>query len=158
MSKNATKASDNVFYRARSSASKYNDRLGSREGASEELGIDRTRLARIELGSLAPYPEEILLMAEIYNAPELKPLYCREMCPLGKDMPKVEIETLDRITVKALASFKKISSVKEDLLDIVEDGIVSEDERPELERIMETLDEVVQVSQNLRIWIEKNLK
>lgn len=72
MSKNATKASDNVFYRARSAASKYNDRLGSREGASEELGIDRTRLARIELGSLAPYPEEILLMAEIYNAPELK--------------------------------------------------------------------------------------
>jgi len=158
MAKNATKAGDNVFYIARITAAKYNDRLGSREGASEELGIDRTRLARIELGSISPYPEEILLMAEIYNAPELKPLYCREMCPLGRDLPKVELETLDRITIKALSTFKKISSAREELLEIVEDGVVSEDEKPELENIMQTLDEVVQVTQNLKIWIEKNLK
>lgn len=50
MPKTATKASDNEFYKARLAASSCNDRLGSREGASEETGIDRTRLARIELG------------------------------------------------------------------------------------------------------------
>lgn len=54
MPKQATKAADNAFYKARIAASKCNDRLASREGASEELGIDRTRLARIELGSLNP--------------------------------------------------------------------------------------------------------
>lgn len=64
MPKQATKAADNAFYKARIAASKCNDRLASREGASEELGIDRTRLARIELGSLNPYPEEVLLMAD----------------------------------------------------------------------------------------------
>ena len=71
MPKQATKAADNEFYKARIAASKCNDRLASREGASEELGIDRTRLARIELGSLNPYPEEVLLMADYYDAPEL---------------------------------------------------------------------------------------
>lgn len=54
MPKQATKAADNEFYKARIAASKCNDRLASREGASEELGIDRTRLARIELGRNSP--------------------------------------------------------------------------------------------------------
>lgn len=79
MPKQATKAADNAFYKARIAASKCNDRLASREGASEELGIDRTRLARIELGSLNPYPEEVLLMADYYDAPELANHYCSQI-------------------------------------------------------------------------------
>ena len=43
MPKMATKAADNVFYKARIAAASWNDRLGSREGASEVTGIDRTR-------------------------------------------------------------------------------------------------------------------
>ena len=72
MSKFATKAAGNMFCQARYEAAKFNERLSSREGAAEELGVDRTRLARIELGSVTPYPEEVLLMADIYRAPELK--------------------------------------------------------------------------------------
>lgn len=53
MGKHATKAGENIFTQARYNAAKFNDRLNSREGASEELGIDRSRLARIELGSNA---------------------------------------------------------------------------------------------------------
>lgn len=58
MPKMATKAADNVFYKARIAAASWNDRLGSREGASEVTGIDRTRLANIELGTINPHPEE----------------------------------------------------------------------------------------------------
>lgn len=39
MPKMATKAADNVFYKARIAAASWNDRLGSREGASEVTGI-----------------------------------------------------------------------------------------------------------------------
>lgn len=99
MPKFATKAADNMFCQARYEAAKFNERLSSREGAAEELGVDRTRLARIELGSVTPYPEEVLLMADIYRAPELKGNYCREMCPLGKGMPKIEShQDIDRIS------------------------------------------------------------
>ena len=62
MPKFATKAADNMFCQARYEAAKFNERLSSREGAAEELGVDRTRLARIELGSVTPYPEEVLLI------------------------------------------------------------------------------------------------
>ena len=55
--RSATKAAENVFYIARTNAAKFNDRFSSREGAAEELGIDRTRLARIELRVLNPYAD-----------------------------------------------------------------------------------------------------
>lgn len=64
MSKFATKAAANMFCQARYEAAKSNERLSSREGAAEEIGIDRTRLARIELGSTIPYQEEVLLICE----------------------------------------------------------------------------------------------
>lgn len=158
MGKMATKAGDNVFCKARYAAGKFNDRLNSREGASDELGMDRTRLAKIELGSINPYPEEVLMMAEIYNAPELKNYFCVNVCPLGGCIPKAEIASLDRISIRALASFRKISEVKETLLDITEDGIISDDETEDLRRILKTLDELSEVTQSLKIWVEKNLE
>lgn len=158
MSKYATKAADNMFCQARYNAAKFNDRLSSREGAAEELGIDRRRLAKIELGSTVPYQEEVLLMADCYRSPDLKGNFCREMCPLGKNMPKIENENLDRISLRALSSFRKINEAKELLLDITADGIISEEERPDLDKIITTLDEINEVTQNLKNWIEKNLK
>ena len=94
MPKFATKAADNMFCQARYEAAKFNERLSSREGAAEELGVDRTRLARIELGSVIPYPEEVLLMADIYRAPELKGNYCREMCLWEKECQRSRIRIL----------------------------------------------------------------
>lgn len=158
MSNIADKTKSNVFYQARYSASTHNEQLSSRDVASDIMSIDRGRLYRIESGLINPYPEEIHLMADLYNAPELVNFYCTGICPLGKNIPKVELETLDRISIKALTAFRKISSTKDDLLNIVEDGVISENEKPELEKILETLDEVSHVAQNLRIWVEKNLR
>ena len=157
MSKIATKAADNMFCQARYEAAKFNERLSSREGAAEELGIDRTRLASLELGRTIPYQEVVLLMADCDRAPELKGNYCREMCPLGKNMPKIENEGLDRISLRMLSSFRKINEAKETLLDITTDGIISDEEKPELEEIIRTLDEVNEITQNLKNWIERNL-
>ena len=158
MAKYATKAKENIFTQARYNAAKFNDRLNSREGASEELGIDRSRLARIELGSKNPFPDEVLMMSDIYNAPELKAHFCKYMCPLGKDFPEVESEDLDRISVKALSSFRKISKAKDLLLDITEDGMITEEEKGDLETIIKTLDEVTQITNELKIWAEKNIR
>ena len=57
---------------ARMEAAKTNDRLSSRDGASEETFIDRKRLQRIEVGTLEPYPEEVMIMADAYHAPDLQ--------------------------------------------------------------------------------------
>lgn len=51
MPKNPTVAANNVFCIARKEAASFNDSLNSREGASELLGIDRTRIARKGAGT-----------------------------------------------------------------------------------------------------------
>ena len=158
MSKFATKAAANMFCLARYEAAKTNERLSSREGAAEEIGIDRTRLARIELGSTIPYQEEVLLMADCYKAPELKGNYCREMCPLGKEMPKIENVGLDRISLRMISSLEKVTEAKKALLEITADGIISEEEKPELKKIIHVLDEVKEITQNLKNWAERNLE
>ncbi len=71
MGKVATVARENIYYKARLSASKY-AKCSSRETASELLDIERTRMAKIETDKLEAYPEEVMKMAEAYNAPNAK--------------------------------------------------------------------------------------
>ncbi len=151
------KTSSNVFYKARCEAAKYNEQLSSREGAAEIMAIERGRLYRIEKGNTYPYPEEIRMMADLYNAPELEHYYCKNICPLGADMPAAEVADLDRVSLKAVSVFRKLEGAKELLLDITEDGVIDETEKPILDKILRTLDEFEQVTQNLKLWAKKNL-
>lgn len=153
----AAKTSSNVFYKARCAASAHNEQLSSREGAADIMSIDRGRLYRIESGIANPYPEEIHLMADLYNAPELENYYCTNICPLGREMPKADLVDLDRISIRALATFRKIGETRELLLDITEDGIISEDEKGDLNKVLENLEELEQIAQSLKLWVKKNL-
>lgn len=151
------KTSSNTFYKARCEAATHNEQLSSREGAADIMAIDRGRLYRIESGIAVPYPEEIKLMANLYNAPELENYFCRNMCPLGGNVAPAEIADLDRITIKALSSFRKISDTKEILLDITEDGVIDESEKADMEKVLENLEEMEQIAQSIKLWIKKNL-
>lgn len=153
----AAKTSSNVFYKARFAASAHNEQLSSREGAADIMSIDRGRLYRIESGIANPYPEEIRLMADLYNAPELENYYCTNICPLGGEMPKADLADLDRISIRALSTFRKIGETKELLLDITEDGVISEDEKGDLNKVLENLEELEQIAQSLKLWVKKNL-
>ena len=157
MGTNPTKAADNIYCRCRKEAAMYNDKLNSREGAAELLGYSTSSLAGWELGTDRPSPEAVMLMSDLYHAPELRNHYCREVCPLGGDTPELSICELDRITVKAMASLRKISDVREELLNITEDGAITNDERPALEAIIRNLDELSAIAQSLKAWTEKNL-
>lgn len=157
MSNITAKTSSNIFYQARCKAATHNEQLSSREGAADIMSIDRGRIYRIESGIANPYPDEVHLMADLYNAPELENYYCTNMCPLGGDMPKADIADLDRISLRALSTFRKIGETKELLLDITEDGVISEDEKEDMQKILENLEELEQVAQSLKIWVKKNL-
>ena len=103
MGKKATKAADNMYYLARCEAEKQNADFSSREKAAELIGIDRTRLARIELDAIAPYPEEVKAMAKSYNMPELCNSYCARECPIGRNNVKeVTIDDFDRLALKEI--------------------------------------------------------
>ena len=159
MPKNPTKAALNVYCIARKEAATCNDRLASREGAAEETGIDRTRLARIELDSLIPYPEEVLLMAEAYGAPQLCNHYCHSQCPIGrKTIPACELLQLDRLAIKALAAMRRAGTAGNTLLDLTEDGEISEEELPRLDQVVRDLEAMERASMEMRLWIAKHIQ
>lgn len=134
MPKMATKAADNVFYKARIAAASWNDRLGSREGASEVTGIDRTRLANIELGTINPHPEEVLMLSDTYNAPELQNHFCSHLCPLGiGTISPIELEELERVTLQLISAMKSLPEVKDGIIDIAADGVIDAKEKPRMQ-------------------------
>lgn len=157
MSNLTANTKSNVFYKARCEAATHNEQLSSREGAADIMSIDRGRLYRIESGIANSYPEEIHLMADLYNAPELENFFCKNICPLGGDIPKAEIADLDRITVRTLSAFRKLRDTKELLLDITEDGVIDESEKADMEKVLEDLEELEQITQSMKLWIKKNL-
>ncbi len=158
MGRKPTKAANNPFCQARVVAAQYNERLLSKEGAAEFLGISVSTLSDYELGitKIVP-PDMVLKMADLYNAPELSNYYCRNMCPLGADVPALELEDLDRITIRALSAFRKVRKTGELLMDITEDGVISEDEKGDLNKVLENLDELERTAQSLKLWVKKNL-
>lgn len=156
MAKKATKAADNIFYKARIAAASCNDALNSREGAAEILGIDRTRIARIELGSINPYPEEVLVMGDAYNAPELNNYYCSQMCPLGQAIPTAEIMHLDRLAIKILAALGNTEFIPKAILEVAEDGVVTENEHQQAEDILAALENIAKTAIEMKLWVLKN--
>lgn len=158
MGRRPTKAANNPFCQARLAAGEWNEKFYSKEYAAELLHISAGQLQDYELGiTKCIPPDNILRMADIYNAPELRNMYCREMCPLGEDTPKVEVEDLDRIVIRIISSLRRIGQTEESLLNIVEDGHITEEKKPELKKVIDHLDELSAIEQNLKIWVEKNL-
>lgn len=155
--KKPTKAAGNPYCDARIEASKYNDGLSSREGASAELGIDRTRLAHVELGTKIPYPDEVVVMADTYRAPQLINYHCACECPIGKQfIPIADLCTIEQIAVRLSSTIDDFNCTQKSMIKIAEDGKVTADEMEALDRIGEILERSAKLYQELRIFIGRN--
>lgn len=149
--------SDNVYYQARIKASKYNEMLASRDSVSEATPLDRKRMYQIENGFVAPHPEEVYLMSDLYNAPELCNYYCTHNCVLGCKLPETEVKSLDRIVLEVVAGLPKLEKMKETLLEVAEDGKVDASELNDVRIALETLNKFRKIAQNCELWVEKHV-
>ena len=161
MGRDATKAAGNPWYEARMRASKYDGRLSSREGTSELLGMSVSSISDTELGNTKFMPvDKAVLMADLYHEPQLLNYYCLHECPIGcRHSISDEVGDIDRITIKLLKNLKvdKLQDLKGKLLDIAADGAITEDEKPELEEIVNYLDGVAKVISELKLLGEMAL-
>lgn len=103
----------------------------------------------------------VLEMADLYNAPELKTGYCKHECPICSYLPvATEAKGLEGITLRLMKRLDcdELNRIKKELVDITEDGIIDETEKPELKKILAFLDEVAESISELKIVGEKFLK
>lgn len=145
------KQSTSIYFECRKQASSFNQRLYSRESAAEILGISVSSLANYELGKTIPPIEIIQQMMILYRAPELAYNYCNN-CPLN--MLKISTEeSLESTTLKLLKCFneRKLTYIKERLIDIAEDGQITSDETEELNSILDELDRMAIAISELRL-------
>lgn len=159
MGRKATKAQSNVWYQARIDAAKMNERLASRMGAAEELGISEDAIKAAELGLYKAMPvENAVLMADAYNAPELLNYYCLNECPIGAEKPlSCDVLGIEQVTVKLLKNLRtsELLDLKERLLDIAEDGEVSAGEIPDLQACVDYLDSLSRTASELKIIADR---
>lgn len=158
MAKNATKAANNVYYLARSEAAEFNDCLSSRDGASAELGIDKSRLTRIELGSTNPYPEEVLIMSDVYKAPQLMNFYCTHGCAIGcSTRRECSLEGFDKSVLDIVTALNRATDLQNEILGIAEDGTVDGSEKTLFLEILDRLGKISRATEQLEIWARKNI-
>lgn len=162
MGKDSINENTNVYFRSRKNAATYNERLYSREGAAELLGISVSTLADYELGNTKVVPvDKVVLMADLYNAPELITGYCVHECPIHGFLPLATQEkNLQGIALRLLKGFneEELRLMKDDLITVTADGDISEEEMPKLNEIMGKLESLAETISEMKIVTEKYLR
>ena len=152
MGNGCTKANQNIYFQCRKQAAVCNDKLNSRESAADMLGVSVSSLADYELGNTKVVPvDKVVLMADLYNAPQLLNSYCALECPIGcrREIP-TEVKLLERITIGLSDAFSegKVEKLISNLTHIAVDGEVTDDEK-------EAMNEIVSFMRKVKVLIEE---
>ena len=95
-------------------------------------------------------------MADCYKNPTLCNYYCSHECPIGQEyVPEVKLKDLSQITLEMLASLNSLEKEKNRLIEITVDGIISEDEKEDFERIQHQLAQISMAVDSLQLWVQK---
>ena len=151
MGRKSTKENKNIYQISR-------EDIGlTREAAAESLEfISSDRIEKIENEKSLPHPDEILAMAECYKNPALCNYYCSHECPIGQEyVPEIKLKDLSQITLEMLASLNSLEKEKSRLIEITVDGIISEDEKEDFERIQNHLAQIAMAVDSLQLWVQK---
>ena len=131
----------------------------SREKASDLLEvIPPERIERIENGKYTAHPDEVIRMAEKYQAPELCNYYCSNECEIGRQyVPEIKIKDLAQIVLEMLASLNSIEKRRDRMIEITADGRIGDDEVEDFVRIQEDLERISVTVETLQFWAEQKI-
>ena len=97
-------------------------------------------------------------MADAYKNPRLCNYYCANECRIGQEhVPEVQITGLPEITLGILSSLNTLDKYKERLIEITEDGKITDDELPDFVKIQDRLDKISVTVEALKLWINNTI-
>lgn len=113
----------------------------SRDEAAFRLHIGTRTLTNYEHQITVTPPEVALKMQEVYQDPTLTARYCSEYCPIGQVFAHSVPEHLDfcQAVMGLLKEHNDVSKIREALMEIASDGVITPDELPDFERVLDEL-------------------
>ena len=130
----------------------------SREYAAEQIGISDDKLERIENEKQIPNPQDVLIMSDVYKAPELCNYYCNRDCEIGRlYVPKVPDAELPGIILHLLDSVYEVEDIEKTLVKITADNVIDETEVDNLARAQYTLEQLSIMTEALQLCVERKI-
>ena len=134
------------------------DKLGlTRDQANELLEtIEPGKLERIESEKQLPSPDDVMIMADKYGEPNIRNYYCANQCPMGQHyVPRIKFIDLEKTVLKLIASLNSMHAKQDKLIEIAEDGKISDDEMRDFISIQKELEKVSLAVSAMEVWTEK---
>jgi len=148
---------DNIYREARENFNEDNESPLNREEAADKLHVSVATLGRYETGESEPSPEVVYAMSQVYGNPDLRRKHCSDYCLIGKeDHPYSAPKTLFESGYGLINANKVLDVFKDELFDILSDGIVDEDEIVRLQDMLPQIKNVQKLLSDIEIEIEKH--
>ena len=119
----------------------------TQERAADAIPCSVRSLADYESGVRIPPAETVVRMAEIYDAQYLCYQHLRQTSEIAQRLiPDVRECDLPEAVLRLIDQIYDFADAREDrrLISIAKDGVIDETERPEFDRIVSKLDEIIQ--------------
>ena len=119
--------------------------------------LNYDKLVKLEHDPTKLQPLDVVGFALAYNKPELRNHYCCHDCEIGKiDAPVVEdASNIHKILVNMAVSLESVNSQKMRLMQIIEDGIVDDNEVGDLNKILDELEKISMTVEAIQLWCQK---
>ena len=151
MGKQSTRENKTIYQLCREAAGLTRD-----QAAEKMKTLSVSRIEKIEYELTVPDPYDVVEMAACYKRPDLCNYYCSHCCQIGvSHVPEVEISELPTIILKTIAALNEINPQITRLIQITQDGKISDDEIKDFALITHRLNQVSMAVDALNLWVEK---
>ena len=153
MGRKSIKTNKNIYFQSREQAGL------TRAQASELMDyVSESRIDKIENDRTSIQPDDVIAMAKAYKKPTLCNYYCTHECSIGKENVKeLRPTNLSELSLSIFNSLNALNKQKERLMEIAEDGVVSDDEMTDFLSIQKNLDKISTTVETLKLWMKEAL-
>ena len=153
MGRKSIKTNKNIYFQSREQAGL------TRAQASELMDyVSESRIDKIENDRTSIQPDDVIAMAKAYKKPTLCNYYCTHECSIGKEnVTELRPTNLSELSLSIFNSLNALNKQKERLMEIAEDGVVSDDEMTDFLSIQKNLDKISTTVETLKLWMKEAL-
>ena len=123
------------------------NRMGlSQESLAFKLDVSRQTISKWELGVSYPEIDKLIELSEYFKV-------SIDYLLKHSDSGHISVQSLDRIVLEFLGSSQKMEDISNDLITIMQDGVIDQSEKEQIKQILSTLDTISKTIERIKLII-----